>query len=138
MSAASCCAAVAVLCVSAAASYCDEGIYLSIFGVCGPWFQTGAEVQYLSAVFAFPKKALYTKPASKVGPSIMRATYTTATWFYSLPPEDQALNFDDGNPAFNNYVLPARPQTERDCSEPHFVMGKVSRLPRWYQGDAHI
>jgi hypothetical protein len=114
-----CCCA--VLWAAAAASYSDEGIFITIMGVCLPDISLGE-----SAVFAFPKKALYETPISTVAPRIMRATYLpSAPWFASLPAGEQLLDVSEEAPAFNTYVLPARPQTAKDSSEPHFVMGKV-------------
>jgi hypothetical protein len=128
-----------VLCVTAAASYSDDGVFVTIRGACIPNEDPeGDNYSYLSAVLAFSKKTLYTTPSktkghappcaphSLFGEQVYRATYLTASsWFFSLPAEDQLLDCDDGLNAFNTYVLPARPQSAKDCSEPHFVMGKV-------------
>jgi hypothetical protein len=122
----------------AAASYSDDGIFITIGGIC-------AENSYLSALYAFSKKALYSTPpahnrragaadssAASSTPVVMRATYLpSASWYASLPAKDQLLEFDPFNPntnAFNTYVLPSRPQSVEDVPEPFFVMGKVSAL----------
>jgi hypothetical protein len=114
-----------------AASYSNDGFFVSIRGSC--------QDSYLSAVLAFSKKTLYTTP-TKAGPApgeqpgvnateIFKATYLTSSgWYFSLPPKDQLKDFDDGRNAFNTFVLPARPQSAKDCADPHFVMGKVCGL----------
>lgn len=111
------------------ASYSADGIFVSVGGYCE---DDDNFYGFAAALYAFPKKALYSNPRNDAKDlAVFRATYLpSSSWYRSLPAADQLLTFDPDYPsenAFNNFVLPSRPQTIRDVHDPYFVMGKV----RW-------
>lgn len=108
-------------------TYSTDGIFISVAGFCG----SNGENGFLTALYAFPKKVLYTRPAGNNSVVVHRATYLPSTgWYRSLPTKDQMLNFDPDSSAifnpFNTFVLPSRPQAKEDAFDPFFVIGKVS------------
>lgn len=137
---------------SFAASYSADGIFIHVGGFC---LLSETEYSFLSALYAFPKKVLYsTRPADsrRAGaadgtagstPVVMRATYLpSASWYASLPAKDQQLDFDPTTPTainpFNTFLLPSRPQTKEDVAEPFFVMGKVSASSHCIARSPHL
>lgn len=72
-----CCA---VLCC-AQTSYSENGIFVGFAGFC---LLDNDEVNYLSALLAFPKKVLYTTPPSAQDVAVYRAMYLPATFWCVL------------------------------------------------------
>lgn len=115
-------------------SYSEDGIYVSVGGFC---LETKNGVDetlgFLSALWAFPKKVLYTTPATEAAVAVFRAMYLPgSSWYRSLSIKDQLLPFNpvpdpEGTSVvpFNTWVLPSRPTSIEDVSDPVFVMGKV-------------
>lgn len=100
-------------------------MFISIAAQCG-------ETGFLSSLFVFSKKALYSTPPA-TGTSIYRATYyPSSAWFRSLSVKDQDIEyipgFGFGGNAynFNTWVLPSKPQSAEDTHDAVFVMGNVS------------
>jgi len=127
---------VAALCTQM--SYSSEGLFIHVMAHC----ETSADHTMVSALYAFPKMALYSKPpstnATSANITVPRATYlTTSAWYRSLPPRDQTLTYDPSaatyTNAFNTYVLPSRPQGLEDIHDPVFVIGKVSQTHTNYE-----
>lgn len=115
-------------------SYSHDGIFASVGGFCLviPEADDERTIGYLTALFAFPKKALYsTPPADAEDVKVYQATYLPASsWYRSLSAKDQLLIYDPdypSDPPFNTWVLPSRPIHIEDVHHPILVMGKVCR-----------
>jgi hypothetical protein len=79
---------------------------------------------FLSVVYAYSKKVLYTKPSSGRC-RIYAATYFAPTsWYRSVPPSGQAFIENSFKP-FNSYITPARPQDIEDMFQPPMLVMKV-------------
>jgi hypothetical protein len=79
---------------------------------------------FMSVVYAYSKRVLYTTPSSKQL-RVYAATYLAPTsWYRSVPPSGQALVENSFKP-FNSYIQPARPQDIDDVSQPPMLVMKV-------------
>lgn len=104
-------------------TFTDDAVIVSMGLYCGN-FDSDDTRSFLSVVYAYSKRALYTKPS--VGRCrIYAATYLAPTsWYWSVPPSGQALVENSFKP-FNSYIQPARPQDIEDMSKPPMLVMKV-------------
>lgn len=110
-------------------TFSDDAIIVAMGVYCGT-FASDETHSFLSVMYAFSKKALYTKPPAHGNTEIYAATYLSpGAWYRSVPPGGQALVEDNFKP-FNNYIQPARPQTAEDVSKPPLFVMKVGHLNR--------
>jgi hypothetical protein len=108
-------------------TFSDDAIVVAMGVYCGS-FASDESHSFLSVMYAYSKKALYSKPPKNGGCEIYAATYlSSGAWYRSVPPSGQALVEDNFKP-FNNYIQPARPQCAEDVPKPPLFVMKVSRL----------
>jgi len=105
------------------ASFSDDGIFVGMGTYCGDFKQEDTHA-FLSVLYAYSKKTLYSEPGDS--PVVWTAAYYGPTsWYRSVPPPAQMV-IEDAFKPFNNYIQPARPQDKDDVADkPLFVM-KVS------------
>lgn len=102
------------------ASYSEDGIFVGMGTYCGDFSHDDGHA-FLSVLYAYSKKTLYSKPGDK--PCVWAAAYYGPTsWYRSVPPPAQMVIEDSFKP-FNNYIQPSRPQDKEDVTDkPMFVM----------------
>jgi hypothetical protein len=112
-----------VCCVRLQGTFTDDAVIVSMGLYCGN-FDSDDTRAFLSVVYAYSKRALYTKPSSSHC-RIYAATYLAPiSWYRSVPPSGQALIEPSFKP-FNSYIQPARPQDIEDMSKPPMLVMKV-------------
>lgn len=110
--------------MSPQASYSNDAVYLTTGLYCKS--HEGDE-QYLSALYAYSKDALYAPcPADKAEHvTLMAATYLAPTaWYRSVDRHARAL-LDDSFKPLNNHIQPSRPQDAGDALAPPLFVMKV-------------
>jgi hypothetical protein len=120
-------------CLYPQGTFTDDAVIVALGVYCGNFEGADENRAFLSVVFAYSKKALYTKPPED-GCNIYAATYFPATsWYRSVPPSGQALVEAKFKP-FNNYVQPARPQDYDDVMKRPMLVMKV-KPQSWHFAD---